>query len=162
MSDAHDTEDKLWEMIKDIRVAMLTTMNGERLESRPMQAYVEPENRQILFLTRLDSGKAHEIGHGTQVNLGFSSPDHQSYVSISGTATASHDGPKQNALWSKYAEAWLPEGPDAPTTGLIRVTPEHATLWDSPSSKLVRLFQVAKANVTQTPPAMGKVEHVDL
>ena len=162
MSDKYDTEDKVWAAMKDIRVAMLTTTDGNKLDSRPMHAFIDEDAREILFLTRLDSGKTHEIGASSPVNLGFSDPSHQTYISVSGMATSAHDSAKQKELWNPYAEAWMPEGPDAPTTGVIRVTPDEATVWDSPSSKLIRLFQVAKANVTQSPPDMGTVEHVKL
>ena len=71
------------------------------------------------------------------------------------------DPAKAKELWNAFAEAWMPEGPEAPTTALIEVTPKHATLWDSPS-KIVQLFQVAAANITQKPPSGGEVTHVTL
>ncbi|MGI4876599.1 MAG: pyridoxamine 5'-phosphate oxidase family protein, partial [Janthinobacterium lividum] len=61
MDDGNAAETKLWKLIEDIRVAMLTTEAGGSLESRPMSAYVDKEERIIWFLTRIDSGKTGEI-----------------------------------------------------------------------------------------------------
>ena len=157
----NDDSTKLWDMMDDIRVAMLTIANGSALESRPMSAYVDREARLVWFITRTDTEKAHEIASGSEVNLGFADKSGNRFVSVSGTAEVVCDPAKQKELWNAFAEAWLPEGPGAPTTGLIKMTPVHATLWDSPG-KLAQLFNVAKANVTQTPASSGDVAHVDI
>ncbi len=156
---AETSEDKLWDAMKDMRVGMLTTDGGEGLESRPMSAYLDREARKLWFITRLDSNKTDEIAEGTPVNVAFADPGDNSYISLTGNARVVRDPAKTKELWNAFAEAWLPEGPEAPTTGLIEVTPSHATLWDSPS-KVVQLFQVAKANITQTPPSGDHVTHV--
>ena len=36
VTDRAQAEKKLWAMIKDIRVAMLTSWDGERMHARPM------------------------------------------------------------------------------------------------------------------------------
>lgn len=159
MADDRHSEDKLWEMIGDIRTTMLTTNSGERLESRPMAAFPDRAGRAIWFITRIDTGKTHDVEANPAVNLGFAAPDDDSYISISGHARVVRDPVKAKELWNPFAEAWMPEGPEAPTTALIRVEPTDATLWDSPSSKLVKLFEVAKANITQTPPKSDEVTH---
>jgi general stress protein 26 len=160
MSSQDDTA-KLWDMMDKIRVAMLTTEHGSMLESRPMSAYTDREARLIWFITRIDTDKTHEIAGGAPVNLAFGDKGSNSFVSVSGTAEVVRDTAKQKALWNPFAEAWLPEGPEAPTTGLIKVTPVHGTLWDAPG-KLAQLFNVAKANITQTPASIGDVAHVDI
>ena len=160
MSDA-DKTDKLWEMMADIRVAMLTTDAGGSLESRPMSAFVDRDADLLWFITRADSEKTHEIAPGSPVNLAFADASANSFVSVSGTAEVVRDVQKQKDLWNAFAEAWMPEGPEAATTALIKVTPRHATLWDSPG-KLVQLFEVARANLTQTPPKGNDVAHIDM
>lgn len=154
-------EAKLWDLIEDIRSAMLTTETDHGLESRPMSAYVDKEAKLIWFLTRIDTPKIDEIRDDSRVNLAFADSGNNKFVSVSGTARIVRDPVKQKELWNPYAEAWLPEGPDAPTTALIRVDPEHGTAWDSPG-KLAQLFRVAKANVTQVPAADDRVTRVTL
>lgn len=153
--------EKLWDAIKDIRTGMLTTSGAAGLESRPMSASVDREASKIWFITRIDSEKTNEIADDSQVNVAFASPGSNSWISVTGTARVVRDAAKAKQLWSPFAEAWMPEGPEAPTTALIEVTPDHATLWDSPN-KLVQLFQVAAANITQKPPSGGDVVHVNL
>lgn len=162
MSDDRYPEEKLWEMVGDIRVAMLTTRHGDSLESRPMSAYVDRDERCIWFITPLDTEKTHEIEDGEMVNLAFVDMDEQNYVSLSGHARVVRDVAKQKELWNAYAEAWLPQGPEAPDVGLIRVEPAQATYWDSPSSKVVQMWEVAKANVTQSPPDKDRIRKVNL
>ena len=115
----------------------------------------------IWFITHIDSNKTDEIKDDSKVNLGFANASTNKYVSVTGTARTVRDPAKQKELWNAFAEAWLPEGPEAPTTGLIHVTPDHATIWDSPG-KLAMLIKVAKANLTQSPPKDDKVTHVNL
>ena len=156
-----DDTAKFWTMIDDIRVAMLTTETSNGLESRPMSAYVDKAANAIWFITRLDSSKTDEIKDDAHVNLAFADAKANSYVSVTGTARVVRDPAKTKELWNPFAEAWLPEGPEAPTVGLIHVTPEHATLWDSPG-KLATLIRVAAANITQSPPKTDQVKHVTL
>ena len=126
-----------------------------------MSAHVERETATLWFITRIDSDKTHEIADDSDVNVAFADPGGNSWASVTGTARIVRDAAKAKQLWSPFAEAWMPEGPEAPTTALIAVTPTHATLWDGPS-KLVQLFEVARANLTQTPPTGGDVTHVSL
>jgi general stress protein 26 len=162
MSEAEYPEAKLWDMIEDIRVAMLTTKRGEQLESRPMSAYVDHGERCLWFITSLDSSKTDEIAEGEAVNLAFVDRDDQNYISVTGHARVVRDVAKQKQLWNAFAEAWMPEGPAAENVGLIRVDPVEATYWDAPSSRMVMAWKVAKANVTQTPPDAGEVRTVGL
>lgn len=162
MNDERYPETKLWDMIEDIRVAMLTTLRGDKLESRPMHAYLDREARCLWFLTELGSEKTQEIAEGESVNLAFVDKDDHSYISLNGRARVLRDVEKQKQLWSPFAEAWMPQGPEAPEVGLIRVDAVEATYWDSPSSKLAMLWEVAKANVTQMPPDSSEVRKVNL
>ena len=82
--------------------------------------------------------------------------------SVTGHAHVVRDVAKQKELWSSFAEAWLPQGPEAPDVGLIRVDPIAATYWDSPSGKIAQLWEIAKANVTQTRPDSDEVRKINL
>ena len=154
-------QDKLWTAVEKIRTGMLTTEATGGLESRPMSVSVDRDTNSLWFITRLDSTKTEEIADDAKVNVAFADPGANNWISVSGTARVVRDAAKAKELWSPFAEAWMPEGPEAPTTALIHVTPSHATLWDAPT-KLVQLFQVAAANITQKPPSSGDVTHVQL
>lgn len=152
-----DDATSIWSAIKKQPVAMMTTLHDGSVVSRPMAAHADPDGHAIYFVTQLDSGKTHDIEDAAPVNLSFSDPGNATYVSIAGLATVSQDRQKLRELWNMWAEAWLPDGPDAPGTALIIVTPGAAVLWNSNSSRIVRTIKTAVAAVTQTPPDMGSV-----
>jgi general stress protein 26 len=154
-------EQDVWAAIAKIRIAMLTIEEEGQLHSRPMASLVRPEEGKIYFVTRLDA-KVGEIGGSAPVNLAYSDPHENSYVSVSGTARTSQDREKLRELWSMFTEAWLPEGPDGEDVALVTVEPGDAKLWDSTSSTLVYAAKVLKAVATQTPPDGGTVAEVSL
>lgn len=154
--------DKVWKAIKGQPIAMMTTADGEQLHSRPMAGYCDESEGAIFFITRLETGKTDEIGRRSPVNLGYADTSHNTYVSIAGEAEVSRDRAKLRELWGRWAEAWLPEGPDAPDTALITVRPEEATMWDSTSSRLIMSLKMLKGIVTQSPPDGGTVTHVKM
>ena len=149
-------EAKLWDLIADIRTVMLATYNDSRVESRPMTAFVDKDARTIWFIVDVTTDKTRAIKPGQQVNLAFADIKDATYISLNANATVLQDVAKQKALWNPFAEAYMPEGPEAPNVGLIRIDPIDAAYWDSPSSTIVQLWQIAVANVTQTPPEDDK------
>lgn len=153
---------EVWAAIKAQPLAMMTTMHEGEIVSRPMAAHADPAENAIYFVSKLESHKAHDIGTAAPVNLSFANPDKSTFVSIAGNATVSQDREKLRELWNMWAEAWLPEGPDAPDTALITVEPGEATIWDSNSSRIVRIIKTATAAITQSPPDMGTVRTVQL
>lgn len=153
---------RVWQHIERQPVAMMTTLDGGHMVSRPMYSLARPGEDLIYFVTRLDSGKMEELGSSAPVNLGYSNPERSEYVSVSGVARTSQDREKLRELWSLFAEAWLPEGPDGADVALIAVTPEEARIWDGTSSKLLRVFKMLKAAATQTPPEGAQVTRVTM
>lgn len=153
---------QVWAAIKAQPLAMMTTNHEGELISRPMAAQIAPDEHAIYFVSRLESGKTHDIDTTSPVNLSFSNPDKSTFISVAGNATISQDREKLRKLWNMWAEAWLPDGPDSPDTALITVEPVDAVMWDNNQSKIVRLVKTATAAITQSPPDMGKTVHVNL
>ena len=158
---AQDEVGQVWDAIAKQRIAMLTVAEDGQLNSRPMAALARREEGRIYFVTRMDA-KVGEIGGSAPVNVAFSDEHKNTYVSISGIARTSQDRVKLRELWSMFAEAWLPQGPDADDVALITVEPGEAKLWDSTSSNLVYAAKVLKANVTQSPPSGGTIKQVEM
>lgn len=152
----------VWSGIKAQPLAMMTTIHEGELISRPMAAQADPAEHAIYFVSRLESGKTHDIGTTSPVNLSFSNPDKSTFISVAGHATVSQDREKLRELWNMWAEAWLPDGPDSPDTALITVDPSEAVIWDNNQSKIVRLVKTATAAITQSPPDVGTVRKVEL
>ena len=140
---------KLAKLIKDVRVAMLTTVEADGyLRSRPMATQQTEFEGTLWFFTWIDSAKVHEIERDHHVNLAYANPSDEVYVSVSGTARVVRDQAKAKELWNPLHKAWFPKGLDDPNLGLLRVDVEKAEYWDSPSSAVVQLIGFAKAITT--------------
>ena len=161
--DASEFEhiEKVRELVKDIEIAMLTTVDdGGSLRSRPMAAQEMASDGSLWFFTGKDAPKVHEAQE-YPVNVALADAKANTYVSISGTATLVTDGAKIHELWKPILTAWFPEGVDDPNIALLRVSPTAIEYWDAPSRSLVRLFGLAKAIVTRTQ-AGGIGEHAKI
>jgi general stress protein 26 len=153
---------RLWPMIRDIRVAMLSTWNGDHLRSRPMQAHLDEDGGQLYFFTRLDSGKTREARRYDEVNVAFADNAGQSWVSISGRAHIELDTDTIRRFWTPFAAAWFPEGLDDPELALLRIEPEVAEYWDMTASSMRYLWEISKANITGEQPAIGETGRIEM
>ena len=151
----------VWDVIREQRIAMMTTSEAGKLVSRPMASLARPEEGKIYFVTRLGS-EAARAGEAGPVNLSYADHRKNTYLSVTGTARVSQDRAKLRELWSMWTEAWLPQGPDGADVALIAFEPEDAKLWDATSSNLLYAGKVLKAVATQTPPHAGTVSEVKL
>lgn len=150
----------LKEKIKDIKVAMLTSVNTDgTLHTRPMQTQELKDDGILWFFTGKNSDKIAEIKADSHVSLGYADPGSNTYVAICGKATLVTDQAKIDELWSEILKAWFPEGKNDPNIALLKVNIESAEFWDSPSSNVVQLFGMAKAIVTGQPYKPGPGEH---
>ena len=154
---------KLGEMIQDIEVAMLTTVDADgTLRSRPMVTQKTDFDGDLWFFTRADSAKVDEVRRDETVNLSYAAPSKQRYVSVSGTARLVRDRQKAEELWHPFLKAWFPDGLDDPDLALLKVSVERAEYWDSPSSTVVHLVGFVKALATGQPYKPGENEKVEL
>jgi general stress protein 26 len=150
-------------LIKDIRIATITTVTDEgSLRSRPMATQNAPFDGTLWFFTDADAPKAGEIERTRQVNVSYSAPDDNRYVSVSGTARITRDRARIDELWSPVLKAWFPEGKETPGIALIEVDVEHAEYWDAPSQKIVQVVGLVKALATGKRADPGRNEKLDL
>lgn len=161
---AHEGAEKLYALVDDIRICMMTTSDEEgRLYSRPMYALEPDVSGDILFFTKISSPKMGEVRHDSHVNLAFSHPGKQHYVSVSGRAQIVRDRQAIVEKWSEPMRTWFPEGSDDPELTLLRVHPESGEYWDSPSGAVMFLYGYAKAALTGKPPTeLGETGKVNL
>jgi general stress protein 26 len=88
----------------------------------------------LWFFTYAGSHKVTEIEHHEQVNVSFSSPEQQRYVSISGISQLVKDRNKMRELWKPELQTWFPKGLDEPDIALLKVNINQINYWDSASS----------------------------
>jgi len=138
--------EKFQSLIKDIKMAMLTTVAPDgSLRSRPMATLSADFDGDLWFFTSDDSPKVDEIVDDQHVGLAYASSAKQEYVSVSGIAGIVRDPERARQLWTPAAKAWFPEGVDDPHLVLLRVRVTNIEYWDAPASKMVVLYGIAKA-----------------
>lgn len=143
-----DAVEKLNSLIKNIRFAMLTTIDDGILRSRPMATQESDFDGTLWFFTSNKTHKTQEIQTDGRVNVSYSNPDDNAYVSVSGNATIVTDRDKIKELWNPAYKAWFPDGLDDPTICLLKIEVEQAEYWDAASSTLVQVVGFVKALVT--------------
>jgi general stress protein 26 len=140
---------KLWSMMKDIKVAMLTTaMTDGTLRSRPMMSQNAQFDGDLWFFTGKSTPKVNEIEKRTQVNVSYANPDDNVFVSLSGTAEFVDDKGIKESFWNPAYQAWFPKGLEDPDLTLLKIHIEQAEYWDAPQGKMVGLFGFFKALAT--------------
>lgn len=152
--DTIDTT-RLWDMIKDIRFGMFTARHGDgQLHSRPMTTQNgRGEQGGVLWFFMSRSGEpVTDLEEHPEVNVTYSDPRNDSYVSVSGAARVVEDLERKRAMWSPLAQAWFPGGPSDPDLALVAVLIAEAEYWDVKSNKAVRLFKMARSVASGAPP----------
>jgi general stress protein 26 len=164
-SRPHEKEaiQKLAQMIRGIEIAMLTTIHeAGTLRSRPMAVQKVDFDGDLWFFTRHDSPKTHEVEEDPRVNVSFSEPKDQKYVSVTGEAELVRDRKKAEQLWNPAFKAWFPDGLDDPDLVLLRIHVDHAEYWDMPSKGMVYIAGFVKSLASGREFHPGENRKVDL
>ena len=148
--------DKLWGMMKSVRIAMLTTDDGGDLRARPMAASQKEFDGTLWFFTHASAHKVDEIAAEHRVGVTYADPGQQNYVSLSGHATLVRDQAVIDAHWSDILTTWFPKGKDDADTAILRVDISKAEYWDAPNSTWVHAYGYVKAKLTGEAPEAGE------
>lgn len=162
MATRQESIEKIRELTHDIDFCMLTTFDGGQLRSRPMSTQEMEFDGELWFFTSDNTHKIDEIAKDNRVCAAYSKPDDNTYLSLSGRAEVVKDRAKIEELWSPALKAWFPEGLEDPHICLLKIPVEQAEYWDAPSSKIVQLFEMAKAIATGTEADYGENKKIDL
>ncbi|MFD1506041.1 pyridoxamine 5'-phosphate oxidase [Georgenia yuyongxinii] len=156
---ADDEAKKVAELVKTIRIAMLTTTSVDGgLRSRPLATQEVEFDGDVYFIVERDSSVVADVATHPQVNVAY--VDDSTWVSLSGVARAVDDTAKLAELWNTFTDAWMKGGPDDPSNLLLHVDARSAEYWDAPGAKVVQLANLVKAKVTghRVEGDTGKVE----
>jgi general stress protein 26 len=163
METSNDAIEKLGDMIKDIRTAMLITEDEDgSLRARPMATQEFEFDGDLWFFTEEHSGKVDEVERDRNVCVTYVDAGKERYVSVSGNASLVRDRAKMEELWNPMLKAWFKGGLEDPELALIKVRVQKAEFWDGPGSKVVELFSIAKAALTGSEYDAGEHAKVDL
>jgi len=161
--DVTNHVEKLNDLIKDVKFAMLTTATADgTLHSRPMATQRADEQGNLWFFTGQHSTKVAEVQTERHVNVSYAEPDDNRFVSVSGTVEVSNDRAKMEELWNPMYKAWFPKGLEDPEIALLKVHVTEAEYWDPPNGKMVQLAGFVKAVATGKPYKAGEDEHAKI
>ena len=153
----------LWELIKDIRFAMLTHRHADgSLHAHPLTTQnrsLKPGEPLYFFVA-----KQTEVGQRLRADgnvcLSYADLKEDRWISVSGQATISEDMDTKKKLFNALSKAWFPGGAEDPDLQLVEVRIVNAEYWDIKESKVTQLLKMATAAVTGNKPDMG--EHREL
>lgn len=150
---------RLRKIVKDIRVAMLTTVEPDgTLRSRPMAVPKAGFDGCLWFLTKAPTAKTNEVQAHQRVNVSLADPGDGCFVSISGTAAVIRDREKVAAHWKRALREWFPEGKNDPDLALIRVDVDRAEYWDGGKVRTVPLTAFRRARASDRATAESRAE----
>ncbi len=163
MTDLKTNIQHLASLIKDVEIAMLTTIQADgKLVSRPLGTQQVEFDGDLWFATSADSEKVAEIKANPRVNVAYASAGKNTYVSVSGEASIVADRAKIDELWSPAMKLFFPEGKDDPKLRLIRVRAESAEYWDGPGTAIGKALYLLVAAVSDDPGAMSDNETMQI
>ncbi|WP_207425477.1 pyridoxamine 5'-phosphate oxidase family protein [Pedobacter sp. SYSU D00535] len=132
MESSHrDSIQKLKDLIHEVDIAMLCTLNGDEVRSRPMATLEIDDEGFIWFFTNEYSGKVGEVEEQHKVNVIYSHPGKQTYVSVNGYAVVVNDRSKMEQLYTPTVNRFFSEGLDDPKLALLKIKPYQAEYWES-------------------------------
>lgn len=143
MSESTPTQ-KVTELIKGIKVAMLTQINSHgRLVSHPMATQDVDFDGDVWFIAERSSEKVLDLAADNRVNVAYSGKG--SWVSLSGRAEVVDDPARLKEYWGMFTDAWMEGGPENPNNILIHVSAESAEYWGSPGSAVTQIANFVKS-----------------
>lgn len=155
MAPASDA-DRVYDLVEDIGVCMLTSKSGDTLRARPMHAKVDRQTGVISFVTDIRHHKDEEITADPDVCLAFAKPNSQNYVSISGSAEVIDDRAAIKIRFNEMSKVWFPDGAEDPNVRLLAVHPYAAEFWDGKTNPITVAFEIAKARMSHERPDLGE------
>ncbi|MEN6669789.1 pyridoxamine 5'-phosphate oxidase family protein [Psychrobacter sp. B38] len=141
-----DQLDKIQDVIKDVKFAMMSTVNSEGdLHAWPMTtSETSIGGKEIWFIGDKTSDVVKDIQNNPKVGLSYASQDEKNYVSVSANAELSTDKDKLDDLWTPVYDAFFEHGKEDPNVQLIKVVPHGVECWLSGSST-INMFKMAAA-----------------
>ncbi len=152
---------KMWDLIGDIRFAMLTVRHGDgTLRARPMTTQNGKDDRggRLWFFASRRGEPVLDLQQSPAVNVAYADTGKDAYVSVAGKGRIVEDMAKKRELFGTIAKSWFPGGAEDPDLALIAVDIEHAEYWDVKNGHLTQLIRMVTAAATGTKPKL-ETEH---
>ena len=144
---------ELFERLDKTPYCMLITHDIDGgMHVRPMTTTCAEDAGQIWMFVPSNGEIAAEVSANPNVLLSYADTGDNAFVAVRGHGTILRDPHKAKQMWSKFAEAYFPKGPDDPNLALLRVTMSSAEQWEPPTGKVMQFLEMAAAAVTHKHP----------
>ena len=161
--------DKLYGMIEEIEIAMMTTRRPDgHLEARAMANQKRAAGADLWFVTADGTAKLRDLASDPHVNLSYYKDRTREWISVSGIATISRDRAKIRELYAEDWKIWFGEEgdprhgtPDDPRFVLIGVSVHAAVFLDVTKPQPVVLFEMAKGWLTGAKLEIGETHSLE-
>ncbi len=131
---------RLNELIQGIDLAILTTVWPDTsLHSCPMAVGPVDAGGAFWLIARDHSEKVESVRTAPRVNLSFSAPAANCFVSVSGFCELVRDRNRIKELWHPDYTSWFPGGVEDPALVLMKIAVEEAEYWDAAQSRMITL-----------------------
>jgi general stress protein 26 len=132
--------ERLRELVDPAPVCMFASRLGQiPAHVCPMQVQEVDEDGDLWFFSGSDSEHNGHLELDPQVQLFFSNPDADEYLTIHGVAHVLRDAEKVRDLWKPMVKEWFPEGREDPRLTLLRVEPLSAHCWKTRDGRPVSM-----------------------
>ncbi len=141
---------KLKKMVDEVKFCFFITdsKKGDDKSSTIMTPQQVDYEGNIWFFSGLDSDRNRDIQAHKNVQLYFSSPEKNAYLSVNGQADILTDKVKIQELWNPLLNNWFKDGIEDTNISLLKVTTKTADYWDSESGKMINFFQMIASIIT--------------
>jgi general stress protein 26 len=150
-----DAKADFWDRVDDVQAGMLgLTSDGKLVPMSPNLR--KTRDGKIWFI----AAKGEEIVDSTSatpLEARFVIADAKSglYANVEGTLAHDNDTEVLDEIWNMVASAWFEDDKQDPDLRLLAFTPSKAAVWLSTTSGVKFLYEIAKANLTDTQPDTG-------
>ena len=154
---------KLKKMIDDCKFCFFCTNLSSHTgaTSTVMTAQDVDELGNIWFFSGINSERNNDIITDQNIQLYFSCPEKNSYLSVNGQASIVLDKEKIIKLWNPLLKLWFKDGADDMNISLIKVATKNANYWDSEDGVMVNFFKMiasALTGIDNSEPTSGKIK----
>ena len=142
---------KLKDLTKEVKICMMSTdlQNDNGAATRPMGVQHSDDDDNLWFFSDKESNKNRQIIENGLVQLYFSEPGKNTYISLTGNAeVVLNDRSKIDELWNPLMKTWFKDGKEDPKISLIKVKPVEGYYWDSTGNRFINFFKMVGSVIT--------------
>lgn len=141
---------KLKKMVDEVKFCFFITdlENEKGSSSTIMTAQQVDDEGNIWFFSGSNSDRNKDIEENKNVQMYFSSPEKNSYLSVNAKANIVMDKSKIKELWNPLLTIWFKDGIEDKNISLIKVTTKTANYWDSDGGKMINFFKMITSVIT--------------